>query len=230
MLDWVYLVGLWDWDGTWNGNFVWFWDMLGVDNGSFDWDWDSYWYIIWYLVNLEFWFDTVETGSDSGMGTDWGIDSIGGYGISWGWSPVGCWWGDSCWWSWDWEGWCWESTDGGSVGGWGSYLGVGCSWGSNFSGLSVLVSNLYGLGSYLNLTVSNNSGDGTVVCDSWSSMYMFLYMGWSGDDMLSNDGSWGSKSSVSCWGKSSQQLGWSSSAQCQTGRQNQKFSHVISVL
>ena len=102
MLDWVYLVGLWDWDGTWNGNFVWFWDMLGVDNGSFDWDWDSYWYIIWYLVNLEFWFDTVETGSDSGVGADWGIDSVGGYGISWGWSVDSCWWGDSCWGCWCW--------------------------------------------------------------------------------------------------------------------------------
>merc|ERR1719479_866251 len=62
------------------------------------------------------------------------------------------------------------------------------------------------------------------MCDSWTSMYMFLYVSWSGDDLGSYDGSWSSKTCSQQWS------GWSSSAQCQTGRQNQKFSHVISVL
>lgn len=53
-----------------------------------------------------------------------------------------------------------------------------------------------GLGSNLNLTVSNNSGDGAVMCDSWTSMYMFLYVSWSGDDLGSYDGSWCSKTSI----------------------------------
>merc|ERR1719436_601390 len=71
------------------------------------------------------------------------------------------------------------------------------------------------------------------MCDSWTSMYIFLYVSWSGDDLGSYDG-WGSycktsitsSKSVSSGNSCSQQWsGWSSSAQCQTGRQNQKFSH-----
>merc|ERR1719284_1885752 len=200
LLDWVNLVGLWYWDSTWYSNFVWFWDMYGVDNGSFYWYWYSYWYIIRYLVNLEFWFDTVETGSDTGVGTDWGIDSVGGYGISWGWSVVGSWWWDWCWGSWGWEWGSWDSTDGSRVGSWGSDFGVCWSGMSNFSGLSVLVSNLYGLGSYLDLTVSNNSGDGTVLSDGWSSMYLFMDSYWSWGNSGSDDGTSG-ESGVSCWGK-----------------------------
>ena len=92
---------------------------------------------------------------------------------------------------------------------------------SNFSGLSVLVSNLYGLGSYLDLTVSNNSGDGTVLSDGWSSMYLFLDSYWSWDNRGSDDTS--GESGVSCWGKSSQQgTSWGSGGQSQTGRQNLK--------
>merc|ERR1719340_596373 len=149
-------------------------------NGSFDWYWYSYWYIIRYLVNLEFWFDTVETWGDTGVGADWGIDSVGGYGIKWSWAVVGSW--------------RWDSTDGSRVGGWGSNLGVCGSGMSNFSGLGVLVSNLYGLGSYLNLTVSNDSRDGTVLSNGWSSMYLFMDSNWSWGYVGSYDGTSGSVS------------------------------------
>merc|ERR1719322_405065 len=231
LLDWVDLVGLSDWDSTWYWNFVWFWDMDGVDNSSFDWDWDGYWYVIRYLVNLEFWFNTMESWGDSGVGTDWGIDSIGGYGISWGWSVVGSWWWDWCWGSWDWESWGWDSTDGSRVGGWGSNFGVSSTGMSSFSGLSVLVTNLDGLGSYLDLTVSNDSRDGSVLSDGWSSMYLFMDSDWSWGDSGSNDGTCG-ESGVSGWDNTSSKTSsqkvtsWGSGGKSQTGRQNQKLVHV----
>ena len=59
----------------------------------------------------------------------------------------------------------------------------------NFSSLSVFVSNLNGLGSYLYLTVSDDSSDGTVVSDGWSSMYLFMYSSWSGNNVGSYDAS-----------------------------------------
>lgn len=99
-LDWVDLVGLWDWDGTWNGNFVWLRDMLVLDNDSFNWDWDGYGDIKGNFVDLEFRLDTVKTGSDDGVGTDWGVNCISGYGISWGCCKVYCWSGKGdrgCW-------------------------------------------------------------------------------------------------------------------------------------
>jgi hypothetical protein len=102
LVDWTDLVGLWDWDGTWNSNFVGFGDVLDVFNNSFYWDWDCYWYIIWYLVYLKFWLDTVETRGNFGVGTDWSIYYNGGYGISWGWSVDGCWDREGCWGSWYW--------------------------------------------------------------------------------------------------------------------------------
>merc|ERR550539_975508 len=223
LLDWVHLVWGWDMDSTWNSNFIRLGDMLGVDNGSFDWDWDGYWYIIRYLVNLKFWFDTVKTRGDFGVGTDSTLDIVGGYGISWCWSGVECWGWDGCWGSWDGEGWGGKGTNGSGVGSWGSNLSVCSSGVGDFSSLGVCVSYLYGLRSNLNLTVSNNSGDGTVLCDSWSSMYLFMYSDWSGDNGVSYDGSCRCKASCLT---SPQWSGWSSSAQCQTGRQNQKFGHI----
>ena len=101
-LNWVDLVGLWDWDGTWNGNFVWFWDMLGVDNNTFNWYWVWYWDIVWDLVYLEFRFDTVKFGSDHGVGANWSLNGNSSDGISGSWAP-------SLDGGWDWArcGWCW---------------------------------------------------------------------------------------------------------------------------
>jgi hypothetical protein len=241
-LNWVDFVGLWDWDGTWNSNLIWLGDMLVVDNGSFDWDWDGYGDIIGNFVDLEFRFDTVKFGGDDGVGTDWGVNCIGGYDISWGGSKVYCWSGDCSWACWYWEWGRGKGKYGSGVGGWASNLCVCCSWVGNFSSLSVFVSNLNGLCSYLNLTVSNYSSDGTVLSNSWSCMHSFMYSNWSMGNVCSSK----SKSSSKEWcsaksaNKSSMSSNksvsseewsvWSGRAQCQTGRQNQKFSHVISVL
>lgn len=99
-LNWVDLVGLWDRDGTWNGNFVWFWDMLGVDNDAFNWYWVWYWDIVWDLVYLEFRFDTVKFGSDYGVGANWSLNGNSSDGISGGWAI-------SLDWGWDWARCCW---------------------------------------------------------------------------------------------------------------------------
>jgi hypothetical protein len=90
-LNWVDLVGLWDGDCTWDGNFVWFWDMFVVDNGSFNWDWDCYRYIIGDFVDLEFRLNAVKTGSDNGVGTDWGLYCMSSYGIKRCRSKITCW-------------------------------------------------------------------------------------------------------------------------------------------
>merc|ERR1719458_2338764 len=97
--------------GVYNG--LLYGDSLFVDDWSFDnlvdwadlvglWDWDGYWYIIWYLVYLKFWLDTVETRGNFGVGTDWSVYCNGGYGISWSWSVDGCWDREGCWGSWYW--------------------------------------------------------------------------------------------------------------------------------
>ena len=101
-LDWVDLVGLGNWDGTWNGNFVWLRDMLVLDNDSFNWDWDGYGDIIGDFDDVEFRFDTVKFWSDDGVGTDWGVNCNSGYGIKRGWSKVICWSGDGGWACWYW--------------------------------------------------------------------------------------------------------------------------------
>ena len=68
-------------------------------------------------------------------------------------------------------------------------MGVCGSRSGNFSGLSVFVSNLNGMGSYLYLTVSDDSSDGTVVSNGWYSMALFMYSSWSGNNVGSYDAS-----------------------------------------
>lgn len=102
-----------------------------------------------------------------------------------------------------------------------------------------------GLASYLNGTVSDNSVDDTSGdSDSWSTVYLFMGNNWSWDNLGSYDSTcWGKSTSISSsyetasisssYDTSCYEAfvpGWSSSAQCQTGRQNQKLSHCISVL
>lgn len=98
------------------------------------------------------------------------------------------------------------------------------------------MSNLNGLCTYLNLTVSYNSGDGAAVFNWCSMMHLFMHGNRPRNNVGTNDTSSVSerssaKSCMSCKSKSGPCTGkgcmWSSTAQCQTGRQNQKFSHVV---
>ena len=87
------------------------------------------------------------------------------------------------------------------------------------------MSNLNGLCSYLNLTVSYNSGDGAAVFNGCSMMNLFMHSSWSWNNVGTNDTSSkrsskrSSAKSGPCTGKG---CSGSSTAQCQTGRQNLK--------
>lgn len=156
ILNWVDFVWFWVWNSTWNSNWDWDTDALFNDDFSFDWDWDSTWDWNFIFVYLELWNNVGGSWGKGDVGSAWGKDLFLDNGISWSWAIVVelLW---ESWGSWGWDSWSWEGISLGSSFSWFSNIADWGSWDDLGIMMSVLVSNLDSLGSYDNLSGSNNT-------------------------------------------------------------------------
>lgn len=75
-LDGVNLVGSWDWDGTGNGNLIRLGHMGDLDDLTGNGTWDGNWDINVVFLDIDLWDNVGDLGGDSGVGSDWGKDSL----------------------------------------------------------------------------------------------------------------------------------------------------------
>jgi len=81
-LDGVNLVRSWDWDSTGNGDLIRCSDMGDLDDLTGNGTWDGNWDINVVFLDIDLWDDVGDLGSDSGVGSDWGKDSLLDNGVS----------------------------------------------------------------------------------------------------------------------------------------------------
>ena len=107
-LDGVNLVGSWDWDSTGNSDLIRLGDMGDLDDLTGNGTWDGNWDINVVFLDIDLRDDVGDLGSDSGVGSDWGKDSLLDNGVSGSRSSWDRCRGDGsirCWGSWDgWRG------------------------------------------------------------------------------------------------------------------------------
>lgn len=174
LLDGVDLVGFGNGDGVRNLDGVGFGNMFFNNDLPFDRDGNSNGYFDFVFVHLKLGFDSLDLGSDSGVGADRCGDLLDGNGISGGGALVG-----GC--GRDGSIWCRCGRDGGRSNGDGGLAGLG---GSSLVGvggglvdrlfLGVGVADLDGLRSNLDGTVSNNFLVSGVISGSRDNVFMDL--------------------------------------------------------